>query len=250
MMKRLLLLAAAALLPVVGAQAAAITFTAGTVGQHEIKTGAGVVATASTFKTVIGFFRNLDDAALRAAMGDPTVALDAAASQRARDYLAQNFVPLGVEGADSNLGGSAAGNPLGIKADGRFSGQLANVDFVTVNAAQNITANTLNDGGLVRGTKVFLLIHNGADVTATNLGTAFNMANELALVSGTGWVVNTGTLQSTTMAMSAIDTQAEIYRGTLGSIGAGAITPVPEPATFTLAGLAVLGLVGRRRRQA
>jgi hypothetical protein len=161
--------------------------------------------------------------------------------------VAASFVPIGVDLAK-------VGRPTGTIGASTITytpstGTWAGAATVTPQAG---TANTFNANGLVAGTRLFVLMTEvplAATPSENSSSTLWALVGADPLVS-TAWAVPSSNLTNRTLNLSAVDVDSgpgnEYFHGTKGSIILAA--SIPEPTNFTLAGLAALGLVSRRRR--
>lgn len=142
------------------------------------------------------------------------------------------FVAIGV--GDAGRGTDTRAAEQLIKDDGAGNLRVnTSISDVTYSSG---TANTLVDGGLARGTKlfVFLLNQNSFSGTPTQWG----------IYGADTWVIPASGTANLTLSLKAVDTLGEVYRGSLGSL----LTAVPEPSAMTF-GIAALGLITIRRRR-
>lgn len=198
----------------------------------DIKTSNGQFLNSGS--VMIGFFRgyaSAGDAALKASLADT--------NRSVLSFIQSNFVSIGAQGSDVDYGTQAAANLLAIKAidatKSSISGGIENSNWIS--ATPSVVANSVQDGGLVRGTKIFLIVSDNSD---------FNSSTELGVFSASSWTISTSSAVSTlNMTLSQVDVAAEAYRGSIGSLQLAAV--VPEPGVSLLA-LASLGLLARRRR--
>lgn len=154
-------------------------------------------------------------------------------------YLAANFVPIAAEGSNVNYGTSAAATPWGLKDVGGVttaSGTIENSNWLS--SSGSAPANSEQAGGLVRGTRIFLLAYNGSSLSN---------ATELGIFSASTWTLPaSASLNTLSMTLTQVDQASEVYRGSIGSLVLAPV--VPESSTSALALLAGLGLMSRRRR--
>ena len=103
------------------------------------------------------------------------------------------------------------------------------------------SANTLTPGGVARGTKVFMFLYNSQSLDTSGAGF------EYGLYSASNWLIPATGAANTSIQLQHVDTNSEVFYGSLGSLRTA--VPVPEPTAVTF-GLAVIGLaLVRRRRQ-
>lgn len=185
-------------------------------------------------------------------IADFTAALADPDKAKVASYIASNFIPIGEANSDVDYGAwSAAGTngvlaikpnatPTGTEPTNSMtvSGTLANSNWTTS------AANSADVTGIPRGTRLFLLVYNNADIA---------QADALGIYSGTAWVTNTNTLVTTAnLSLSSVDDAAgtgvttEYFRGSKGSLVLGDFSSVPEPAAGILL---LLGLAGGMRRR-
>jgi hypothetical protein len=216
------------------AHAATITVVGSTTQQVFIGTAAGensnVLATVGS-RAVVGFFRGfVDDETTRTALSGTGTALT--------NYIQTNFVPLGSPAAVGDATGFGATSTVAVglvSGATSVSGGVTGASLVFASG----TANAFSPGGVNRGTRMFLLVYD-APTSAE--------ATQLGIFSATNWTVPTTTSSIMSMTLNSIDSQAEVFRGKLGSLILAPINPVPEASSSALALLAGLGLMSRRRR--
>ena len=215
-----------------------------TFGQNVINSSGGQLLSGTPLVR-IGYFSNFSAAdnaagsAFRTALNGDRTAIGT--------LLTSRFVPLG-EGLDADLGpvpastarprvATRTGTINGVAGlPGRLQGGVANV--VPTGAPAN-SFDAGNITGVPGGTRLFVLVYDGAD---------FAGSSELAVFSADGaatWLMPTANASSTTLNTTLIDTELEIFRGSQGSIRLAPI--IPEPSS-SLLGLIGLGLIARRRR--
>jgi hypothetical protein len=212
-------------------------------------TGGTQSALPTTGTVRIGFFSNLDTTtsgltALRTALSNPQLT-----PAQFSDYLSSRFVPLG-EGFGPGLGISTertmsirdSGSPAVRTIGGSVgSNTTSELNFVSG------TANAINSSGLVRGTKVFMIVYDGNTTNASAIG-VFSATNWVVPGSGSSLNLGLTSVENTdgTIASPGSNAAIETFRGTVGSLVLAAT--VPEPA---FASLLVFGtLLGFRRRRA
>jgi hypothetical protein len=147
------------------------------------------------------------------------------------------FTPVGETGADKF--GDNTTSTLLIRSTGRITTNILNVTMVAGSGANSGTPTT----GLTFGTRMFALVIDSA--TSRTGDASDGLLEKWSLVSGDDWIVPSSE-QPLTLGFKTVDTAAEVFHGRLGSITS--TNSIPEPTSFTLAGLAALGLVSRRRR--
>ena len=180
---------------------------------------------------VLGFFKGY------------TTAMNAQLSKdgaELRSFLADNFVPLGAPGSNVNHGANSAANPVSLRAIAgggtTAAGTIENSTWAASTGAA--PANSLQEGALVRGTRIFLLAYEGQSLAA---------ATELGIFSASTWTIPAAAAVNTaSFTLTQVNDAAEVYRGSLGSLVLAPI--VPEPSTTLVTLLAGLGLISRRRR--
>jgi hypothetical protein len=180
------------------------------------------MANGSQFR--LGFITDLD-ATKTTILRDPATSLSTALSM---------FTPIG-EGT-ANYGDTNTSN-YKIGTTGRIQTTTNNTVHVPG------TPNAVVSGGITYGSKLFLLL---IDSTTSRTGDAADGANEKwALISATDWLIPNDGLTPVTLSIKNVDTAAEVFHGTLGSIGA--LNSIPEPS---ISALFLLGAaVGLRRRR-
>jgi hypothetical protein len=215
------------------ADAATIVLQSGTPAQEfRVQTSPTTTAPLSLASggIVIGFFRNYT-AAMNPMLADP--------NRSVLDFVAQNFIPIGTLNSDADYGTNSVANPVSLRPivgpppGTTAAGTIENSTWLTAGGA-----NTVQDGGLVRGTRIFVLAYDGLSLsTATDLG----------IYSASTWTLPTSTILNTlSMSLPQTDVLAEVYRGSIGSLILAPV--VPEPSTSLMALLAGLGMIARRRR--
>lgn len=197
----------------------------------------------------LGFFSTYSAAGIT----NFTTALANTNTAEVKSYIAANFIPIAEPGANVKYGVQSAAGANGLLAikpntpsgtepanSSTISGTIASSDWVSG------TANTVDPNGLVRGTRLFLLVYNDTDI---------ERATSLGIYSATAWTLSTNTLITALSAsLSAVDdvagtgTAKEFFRGTSGSLVLGDFTPVPEPATFSVLALGAMVALRRKRR--
>jgi hypothetical protein len=186
---------------------------------------AQLMTSASTSKYWLGYFVGYNaeiEGTLQAASGADILAL-------ANDP--SKFVPLGF--GVSGLGANISANQR-IGATGRVANSMSGVTYL------DGTANASAVGGINRGTKLFLLMLNQTSLTES-------ATTELGLFSASSWVIPASGTGTTFVNLKEVDTNAEVYFGSLGSLVLGVSNPVPEPAVGMLALGSLAFFMGRRR---
>ena len=152
------------------------------------------------------------------------------------------FIPFGETASPTGYGtASEATNDLK-----EISGIIrANVTYAGVNYMGNdndvAAANTLTSGGVARGTKVFMFLYNSQSLDTSGAGF------EYGLYSASNWLIPATGTANASIQLQHVDTNSEVFYGSLGSLRTA--VPVPEPTAVTF-GLAVIGMaLVRRRRQ-
>ena len=152
------------------------------------------------------------------------------------------FIPFGETSSPTGYGtASEATNDLK-----EISGIIrANVTYAGVNYIGNdndvAAANTLTSGGVARGTKVFMFLYNSQSLDTSGAGF------EYGLYSASNWLIPATGTANASIQLQHVDTNSEVFYGSLGSLRTA--VPVPEPTAVTF-GLAVMGMaLVRRRRQ-
>jgi hypothetical protein len=155
------------------------------------------------------------------------------------------FIPFGETASPTGYGtASEATNDLKEVPVG--SGNIrANVTYAGVNYIGNdndvAAANTLTSGGVARGTKVFMFLYNAQSLDTSGAGF------EYGLYSASNWLIPATGTANASIQLQHVDTNSEVFYGSLGSLRTA--VPVPEPTAVTF-GLAVMGMaLVRRRRQ-
>jgi hypothetical protein len=155
------------------------------------------------------------------------------------------FIPFGETASPTGYGtASEATNDLKEVPVG--SGNIrANVTYAGVNYIGNdndvAAANTLTSGGVARGTKVFMFLYNAQSLDTSGAGF------EYGLYSASNWLIPATGTANAAIQLQHVDTNSEVFYGSLGSLRTA--VPVPEPTAVTF-GLAVMGMaLVRRRRQ-
>ena len=199
----------------------------------EIRVSTTAALVPATGGVVLGFIRGYT-----AAM-NPSLAGD---GQALRDFIAQNFVPIGRLGSDPDHGTNSVANPVSLRphptvvGGSTSAGTIENSTWLTSGGA--IVANSYQDGGLVRGTRIFMFAY---------AGTSLETASDLGIYSASTWALPASAAVNTlSMALTQVDLATEVYRGSLGSLVLAPI--VPEPSSSLMALIAGLGMIARRRR--
>ena len=150
-------------------------------------------------------------------------------------YINTNFVPLGEGlpglGTPSTQPGFYTRTVGGIPQSGRLFGAITGV------APTAAPPNTLDPGnGVPAGSRFFLLIFDQATMGSST---------QMGIFSATTWLMPSNPSVNATIATPAIDTYAEVFVGSLGSL---VLSPgCPEPGTATLTFAAAGALLARRR---
>jgi hypothetical protein len=153
--------------------------------------------------------------------------------------LSTYFVGLGDIGGDADLGALASGGPRviqrtvnGISSAGRIAGNVSGVNVGVYTPPTTIT-------GVPSGTRLVMLVYDTlTPSTATEMG--------IFSSDDVTWRMPADSLSNITLLTTLVDTNAEVYRGTRGSLHLSPIG-VPEPSVSLLA-LGAIGLGLRRRR--
>ena len=151
------------------------------------------------------------------------------------------FIPFGEAASPTGYGtASEATNDLK-----EISGIIrANVTYAGVNYIGNdndvAAANTLTSGGVARGTKVFMFLYNAQSLDTSGAGF------EYGLYSASNWLIPATGTANAAIQLQHVDTNSEVFYGSLGSLRTA--VPVPEPTAVTF-GLAVRGMAWVRRRR-
>lgn len=197
-----------------------------------IKVNPTTNASAVAGGVVLGFFKGYTSAMNAAIGGD---------GSEFRSFMANTFVPLGLPNSDVDYGTQAAANPVRllnslVAGETTATGTLENSAWLASSAS--ILANSVQDGGLVRGTRIFLVAYNGGSLES---------ATDMGIFSASTWTLSTSAAVNTlSMSLTQVDLSTEVYRGALGSLVMAPI--VPEPSTSLMALFAGMGLIARRRR--
>ncbi len=141
------------------------------------------------------------------------------------------FIPLGY--GTSGLGS----NISALQQIGAVNGRLANT--MTSVTYLDGTANALATGGINRGTRLYMILLNQAD-------TVVGLSTELGVFSATNWTVPATGTANMLLGLKDVDTNGEVFYGSLGSLNLNAV--IPEPSVSGMALLAGFGLISRRRR--
>jgi len=190
-------------------------------------------------RAVVGFFRNFtDNAASRLILSDPRRPIIEA-------YIRDNFVPLGNPNAPIFGGTNPTGTGFGasstvavqnVGSPGTPSvgGGVTGASLVFASGAPN----AFTEGGVNRGTRLFLLIYDAP---------AESSASEFGIFSADTWIVPTTTSTIMSMPLMAIDNDNEVFRGDRDP-GLILCICIPEPSSSFMGLLAGLSLIARRRR--
>lgn len=192
----------------------------------------------------IGYFKGFTTAgqntALRTALGNLST------KETVYSAIQTSFVPLG-EGLDSDLGSiPAAGSQPRLATrtingvtgqTGRLIGGIANINPNSDAEASFPTGPNPVITGVPAGTRIFMIAYNTLDP---------NTATEIGIYSATTWTMPSSASASLQLNTTAIDENAEVLHGRIGSLHLGGF--VPEPSTSLMALLAGMGLIARRRR--
>ena len=190
----------------------------------------------------VGFFQDLDTSET----GLTSLKNGLSGAQTAEAFntflVSNNFIGLG-EGGSPGFGiasetTASVRDSSGVRTIGGAWGLsgTTNLNF------QAGTANALSNGGVNRGTKLFIIVMDG-----TGAAGVFSASNWLVPGSGTSAFLGLTSIDGTdgTLSSPGVNAATEIFRGSLGSL---VVSPfVPEPSSMTL--LAVVGLVFLRRRR-
>jgi len=153
----------------------------------------------------------------------------------------QSFIPLGENAAAPNLGDipTAATGPRiqartinGVSQPGRLAGQITTITPVAG------TANTANAGGVPNGSRIYLLVYSDTNSTLTQ-------SEQFGVFSSDVWLMPSDGGSNLQLNTTDIDSAAEVFRGTFGSLR---LAPIPEPTSGALALVVGLGMLSRRRR--
>ncbi len=181
-----------------------------------------------------GFFKGISSTSSAQVLADLTTALSGSTAvdrTRIADYITNNFVPIGTGGTY----GTSAYTYTDVTSGGKtVTGNVTSITFV--NAGTGVLAGSVQSTGLVQGTKVFAILADSG---------AYASANEMGVISATTWNSPGGTSPSMNINLGTVDSQAEIFRGTVGSIVLGNFVPEPSVSALFLLGAAV----GLRRRR-
>jgi hypothetical protein len=213
-----------------GVQAASVVIQAGATPAVLLSSSGAQITTATV---QFGFFKGVTSTSTAQVFSDLRVALSGntlADRSRINTYISENFVPIGT---GANLG-TAAYSLSDVAGGGKtVTGSVTGITFVSATGGN--VASQPSASGLVTGTKLFAILTDTSAVST---------ATQMAVVSGS-WNSPGSTSPSMNIVFGSVDTQDEIYRGTLGSIQFASF--IPEPSTF------ILGVIGcafglRRRR--
>jgi hypothetical protein len=222
-------------LTAVTADAATIVVQSGNPAQ-EFKINATTPLSLVTGGIAIGFFRNYT-AAMNPMLADETTGV--------LDFVAQNFIPIGRFTSDVDYGTNSVANPLSLRPTvapappgTTAAGTIENSNWLAAGGA--VTANSVQDGGLVRGTRIFVLAYDGVSLES---------ASFLGIYSASTWTISTSAAVNTlSLTLTQADIAAEVYRGSIGSLILAPVGVIPEPSTSLMALLAGVGMMARRRR--
>jgi hypothetical protein len=151
----------------------------------------------------------------------------------------QSFIPLGENAVTPNLGTvpSTGTAPrftqrviLGVSSPGRLAGAIMDVNPVPG------TANSANAEGVPGGSRLFLLVYGDADA---------NPAAEFGVFSADNWLMPSDPSLPLQLNTVNVDTAAEVFVGTFGSLR---LRMIPEPAAGATVLPAALVMIFRRRR--
>jgi hypothetical protein len=206
--------------------------------QVALKDSAGTTLAAG-MRIRVGFFLNYTsalDTTLRAPGGAlPLLAANSVSPNR--------FIPLGEPPTRPGYGDDTSANNVTKLIAGavRWAVNYTNVSYV---GAENSPGdnNTLADGGLARGTKLFVIAYNTGSLTPDFAAPGF----EYGIFSDGGFVVPELGDATLSLNVANVDAAGEVYYGALAASLHTA--PVPEPTTGVMSLLAGLGLMMRRRR--
>lgn len=155
----------------------------------------------------------------------------------------QAFIPLG-ETAGAPLG-TGAGTSTGprfatrtissVSYTGRLAGQVTLVSSTTG------TANTASAAGVPAGTRISMLVYSDGN-------TIMLPGEQFGIFSADNWLMPADSGLNLQLNSNDVNLATEFYRGTSGSLRLSGFAVVPEASSSTLALLAGLGLIARRRR--
>ena len=220
--------------------AATLSVSPGSTGQDFKYASGGLIGANSPHTIRVGYFSNYsqtgtNDApvvpqAFRDLLSEPSIGIKAT--------ISAFFVSIG-EGR-TNFG------PITDWSITALSGSLAGKSSVnkTLNDAGLVfssdPANSISANGVPRGSRIFILAYDTEN---------FNDAAQIGIYSGLSatsgqWYIPTTNVTTATLNLSFIDSSAEVFRGSIGSL---VLAPVPEPSSLTLVA-AVLAFGLHRRR--
>lgn len=206
-------------------------------GQVVLKDAAGNVL-PSGMRIRVGFFVGYSGAL------DATLRAPGGALELLSPNSANRFIPLGEPPTRVGYGDDTSATNLTKTIAGtvRWNTNYTNVSYVggTDDPSDD---NTTTDGGVARGTKLFVMVYNTEDL---NAGAAPGPGFEYGLFSADNFLIPQAGSATTSLNVALVDTPLEVYWGLLATSLHTA--PIPEPATGLLAFLACAGFISRRRR--
>ena len=209
--------------------------------QVALKNDAGVTLPAG-MRIRVGFFVGYTGA-LDATLKTPGGVFTLMASNSPNRFIPLGEAPVRVGyGTDSSVTNVTKLVGSGAAAVLRWNTTYSNVTYMG-GANDASDDNTLADGGVPRGTKLFVMVYNTGALDADPMAPGF----EYGLFSDSSFVVpETGTA-TLSLNVALVDQASEVYFGALGnSLHTAPI--IPEPSTTLVTLLAGLGLISRRRR--
>jgi hypothetical protein len=156
------------------------------------------------------------------------------------------FVPIGEPPTRPGYGDDTSTTNVTklIASAVRWNTSYTNVNYV---GAENdaLDNNTIADGGLARGTKLFVMVYNTGSLTPNFADPNF----QYGLYTDASFIVPETGSATLSINVANVDTAADVFYGALGaSLHTAALTIIPEPSTGIFALIAGLGLIARRRR--